>query len=428
MQNLLKKTFFLIGCFFILFLILVIFTYILVDNNFLNLKNKLYNNYPNLQIRKEIFDKQSLYENINNDYNIKFLPFTQFEKVNFRKIKINFSKEYYTPQKDESISYKKYGTFFIDFFQNHLIFTDYKGRIYLAKNFKKILYSNKPITPLRLKKNKDFVRVYDALILGEKIYISHSEINDQCKTPHISYANLNFDKLNFEKLYSSDECNKNGSPGKLQPYKYKNKDGLIISTAEGKNDLIGSKIQDKNSIYGKTLFIPFDGSEISILSLGHRVIQGLNVNNNIIIATEHGPRGGDEINKIMENRNYGWPVASYGERYDFKYSNTEITYQKNHKKNNFEEPIFSFQEGIGISEIIKVPKNFSKYYENHYALASLNGRSLYFLRFNDESTKLLTLEKVFLNYRIRDLKYYNEQKIFLLSLEEDGYLGILEKN
>ena len=130
----------------------------------------------------------------------------------------------------------------------------------------------------------------------------------------------------------------------------------------------------------------------------------------------------------MENGNYGWPIASYGERYDFKYTDKKISYKKNHKQNNFIEPIFSFLEGIGISEIIKVPTNFSKYYSNHYALASLNGRTLYLLQFNKDNNKLLTLEKIFLNYRIRDLKYYDKEKSFILALEEDGYLGILQKN
>ena len=32
--------------------------------------------------------------------------------------------------------------------------------------------------------------------------------------------------------------------------------------------------------------------------------------------TEHGPRGGDEINKIIYKKNYGWPIASYGEKYE----------------------------------------------------------------------------------------------------------------
>ena len=199
-----------------------------------------------------------------------------------------------------------------------------------------------------------------------------------------------------------------------------------MSTAEGKNDLIGTKIQDDNSIYGKILFIPLDGSETKILSKGHRVIQGLNVYDNNILATEHGPRGGDEINKILENKNYGWPIASYGERYDFKYTDKKISYKKNHKQNNFIEPIFSFIEGIGISEIIKVPNDFSLFYDNHYIVASLNGRSLYFIKFNHNYNKALTIEKVFIGKRIRDLKFIDKNRL-LLALEENGELGVITK-
>ena len=427
MHNLLKKFIFFSGIFFLLFFFLIFVAYLLIDNNILNLKTKLYKNYPNIQIRKDIFNKKSIVGNINNDYNIKFLPYTEFEKVSFRTVKINFSKEYYNPRNDESIAYKKYGTFFIDFFQDDLLLTDYQGTIYLIRNFNHAFKAN-VISPLKLNKNANFERVYDTLIIDQTIYISHSETKNNCKTPNISFANLNYKKLIFKKFYTSSECNKNGSPGKLQPYKFQNKNGLLMSTAEGKNDLIGTKIQDENSIYGKILFIPIDGSDSKILSKGHRVIQGLNVDDNNILATEHGPRGGDEINKILENGNYGWPIASYGERYDFKYTDKKISYKKNHKQNNFIEPIFSFLEGIGISEIIKVPINFSKYYSNHYALASLNGRTLYLLQFNKDNNKLLTLEKIFLNYRIRDLKYYDKEKSFILALEEDGYLGILQKN
>ncbi len=35
-----------------------------------------------------------------------------------------------------------------------------------------------------------------------------------------------------------------------------------------------------------------------------------------IWAHEHGPRGGDEVNRILPGRNYGWPVISYGINYD----------------------------------------------------------------------------------------------------------------
>ena len=86
MQNILKKTIFYLGIFFILFFFLICISYLLIDKNYFQLKSNLYKNYPNLNIRKEIFKKKSIIENINNDYNIKFLPYTEFEKVSLKKL------------------------------------------------------------------------------------------------------------------------------------------------------------------------------------------------------------------------------------------------------------------------------------------------------------------------------------------------------
>ncbi len=54
-----------------------------------------------------------------------------------------------------------------------------------------------------------------------------------------------------------------------------------------------------------------------IYSLGHRNIQGLIVHPETgeIWATEHGPRGGDELNRIQAGKNYGWPVQTRGRDY-----------------------------------------------------------------------------------------------------------------
>ena len=54
-----------------------------------------------------------------------------------------------------------------------------------------------------------------------------------------------------------------------------------------------------------------------IWSVGHRNPQGLayDTKNQRLLAIEHGPRGGDEINLIQPGANYGWPVISYGKEY-----------------------------------------------------------------------------------------------------------------
>ena len=46
--------------------------------------------------------------------------------------------------------------------------------------------------------------------------------------------------------------------------------------------------------------------------MGHRNQQGLTLFGNKIFTTEHGPKGGDELNLIIPGKHYGWPYFSYG--------------------------------------------------------------------------------------------------------------------
>ena len=87
----------------------------------------------------------------------------------------------------------------------------------------------------------------------------------------------------------------------MQFYKHKNEKGLLITTSNHPNNRPDNKPQDINSIFGKILFIDFEKNNPIIFSKGHRVAQGLYTEGNLIISTEHGPRGGDEINKILFN-------------------------------------------------------------------------------------------------------------------------------
>jgi glucose/arabinose dehydrogenase len=64
-------------------------------------------------------------------------------------------------------------------------------------------------------------------------------------------------------------------------------------------------------------FVQVVGAMPEIWSYGHRNPQGLqyDLERNILWANEHGPRGGDEINRVEKGRNYGWPAISYGKEY-----------------------------------------------------------------------------------------------------------------
>jgi aldose sugar dehydrogenase len=106
------------------------------------------------------------------------------------------------------------------------------------------------------------------------------------------------------------------------------KDGSIYLTTSAP---FGPQAQDKNSIFGKVLRLSEDGraakdnpfagqagARPEIFSMGHRDQLGLTVHpvTGDVLAAEHGPNGGDEVNLILPGRNYGWPTSSFGRNYD----------------------------------------------------------------------------------------------------------------
>ena len=83
---------------------------------------------------------------------------------------------------------------------------------------------------------------------------------------------------------------------------------------------------------------------------------------------------------------------------------------------------------IGISEIIKLPNNFSEMWQDNFLIASLNGKYLYRVKFDSEYEKVIYHERIFIGDRIRDILYNNDNKEIYLSLELDGELGIISKS
>jgi len=212
----------------------------------------------------------------------------------------------------------------------------------------------------------------------------------------------------------------------MQSYKFENKEGLIFSLSSYIFNKPTGESQDENSFFGKILFQDFNSSEPIIFSKGHKVNQGLVVVDNLILATEHGPKGGDEINKIEFSENYGWPISSYGVKYGK--NKKKLNYKISHSKLGFKEPLYSYITAIGISEIIKLPNNFSDFWQDNFIITSLNRGSIYRIKFDKDFKKLLFTEEIFIGTRIRDIKYMGKEKKIILALENRGELGILSTN
>ena len=409
-------------------ILLVLFTIFSINIDLFGTKKIIYKNYPNLTLHKKFLNRNSIVENVNNDYNVKFLPDTQYVQLNLVTKKINFSPEYYLRDKStkSGIDKPQYGVFYLEIINSNLWIVDYLGKIYQLKK-KQILDEDPTNTEIKIvNSNFSSEKVLDTYVHNNIFYISFVEEQDGCKTLNIVSAKVNEKNLNFKKFFKSNECGELILGGRMQFYKYESEKGLLITTSNHPNNKPDNKPQDINSIFGKILFIDFEKNNPIIFSKGHRVAQGLYTEGNLIISTEHGPRGGDEINKILFNKNYGWPISSYGEKYRSAETNKPY-YLKNHASSGFEEPIFTFVPSIGISEIISLPNSFSKHFENNFIVSSLAGKSLHRLKFDKNYNKVIFNEKIFIGSRIRDLKYHNKTNSIFLALEEKGEIGILTK-
>ena len=190
---------------------------------------------------------------------------------------------------------------------------------------------------------------------------------------------------------------------------------LAVGAASAPDNLIdNSKSQDDFSLFGKVIKIPLAKDRLSIVkpsifTKGHRNPQGMNAINNKLFLVEHGPKGGDEINVILENGNYGWNEFSYGTKYgipDKSYNN----YSK-----QFVEPIFYFTPSIGISDIEKCPNVLNDPgYKDCIILSSMRDGSFYILKPHKTNDSIQSLERVEVGNRIRKVRT-SEKSIFLFT-------------
>lgn len=361
------------------------------------------------------------------NYNIKFLPETQFTRLIFNKKNIKFNNSFYDKYDNKNNKWRR-KTFFLDEYFSNIIVSDYFGNFYyFDKN--KIIENNNLINLKDIISNFDFKKILDIKIFDNTLYVTHVIYKNNCQYFSIYKSEFNLEELNFTNFFTDKTCADFIQAGRIAKYKHNNIEGILVSTSNqlpDKTDSSYSQPQDKKNIFGKILFFDLENGKYEVFSLGHRNVAGLYADEGLVLATEHGPRGGDEINKIIYNSNYGWPISSYGEKYSSDNSNS-IDYLKSHKDNKFKEPIYSYVPSIGISEIIRLSNNFSKHFQNNFIISSLADNHIYRVKFDDKYNKIIYQERIFIGNRIRDLKYIDDYNAVILALEseENASIGIL---
>lgn len=146
-------------------------------------------------------------------------------------------------------------------------------------------------------------------------------------------------------------------------------------------------------------FVRQSGAFASIWAYGVRNPQGLALDprSGALWESEHGPRGGDELNLIRRGRNYGWPVITYGMNYD----GTPVSDKT--AAPGMEQPIVHWTPSIAPSEIEFYTGDKFPRWKNNLFLGSLATQK--FLRFEISGGKVTHTEEVFKGLgRIRDIK------------------------
>ncbi|MCW8107992.1 PQQ-dependent sugar dehydrogenase [Alteromonas ponticola] len=164
---------------------------------------------------------------------------------------------------------------------------------------------------------------------------------------------------------------------------------------------------------------PFiDGNAPEVFSYGHRNVQGLTIHpvTGDVWAMEHGPKGGDEVNKLGKGNNYGWPTITYGVDYS-----GEIISDKT-KQQGMEQPVIYWDPSIAPSGMTFYQGDKFKAWQGDLLVGALKFTHLRRIEMDGDKPGKQHEYLRDRNQRIRDVEVGPDGLIYLLTDEANGKL------
>jgi len=164
------------------------------------------------------------------------------------------------------------------------------------------------------------------------------------------------------------------------------------------------------------------GALPELYTIGHRNPQGLALNPNTgeIWLSEHGPRGGDEINRLKSGANYGWPTITYGIEYSGEKVGAGIQQQ-----DGLEQPVYYWDPVVSPSGMTFYTGNRVPEWQNSLFIGALSGMHIVRLAIKDNKVvgeeRLLASE----NQRFRDVTQGNDGALYAIT--DGGRLYKIDK-
>jgi aldose sugar dehydrogenase len=149
-------------------------------------------------------------------------------------------------------------------------------------------------------------------------------------------------------------------------------------------------------------------SKVERISQGHRNQQGVVLIGNDLYVSEHGPRGGDELNLISKGKDYGWPAVTYGEPYS---SGDYVRPRTTGSHEGFTKPLYNWVPSVAPTELIQLPSgNTWGGWAEQLVMGTLREQSLIFIQLKTRSS-VGEVVKVDVGERIRDLEMGRNNQI-----------------
>ena len=117
-------------------------------------------------------------------------------------------------------------------------------------------------------------------------------------------------------------------------------------------DLGFSKIGSKSARGDLGGVFKIGASKVEKISTGHRNQQGIELIGNDLYISEHGPRGGDELNLIKKGADYGWPTVTYGQAYS---SGDYVRPTRAGTHDGFQLPLYNWVPSVAPTELVALP-------------------------------------------------------------------------
>lgn len=180
------------------------------------------------------------------------------------------------------------------------------------------------------------------------------------------------------------------------------------------------RLHDDGRVPRDNPFVDKPGAETGIWSYGHRNPQGLAMDprDHALYSTEHGPRGGDEFNRILKGANYGWPVITHGINYD----GTPMTALT--AKEGMEQPLVHWTPSIAACGLTCYQGTKFPQWQYDFFAGGLRAQEVRRLRVRDG--KVTEQEVVVKDFgRIRDVRSGPDGFLYLVTNEPDRIVRLV---